>query len=61
MPPALRDRYQYYTRAIVERLRSSGYDKSITPLDVAVDDYARKYLMRDCRLDPARAESLAPA
>ena len=60
MPPALRDRYQYYTCATVDRLRSSGYDKSITPLDVAVDDYARNYLMRDGRLDPARAESFAP-
>src|ERR1700676_2900508 len=60
IPPALRDRYQYYTCATVDRLRSSGYDKMITPLDDAVEDYARNYLMPADRLDPARAESLAP-
>jgi ADP-L-glycero-D-manno-heptose 6-epimerase len=50
MPAALRDKYQYYTCATIDRLRASGYDRAITPLGDAVDDYARNYLIPDARL-----------
>jgi ADP-L-glycero-D-manno-heptose 6-epimerase len=50
MPPALRDRYQYYTCATIDRLRGSGYDAAITPLSEAVDDYVRNYLAPDLHL-----------
>jgi ADP-L-glycero-D-manno-heptose 6-epimerase len=50
MPPALRDKYQYYTCATINRLREAGYDKPITPLADAVEDYARNYLIPDAQL-----------
>ena len=53
MPLALRDKYQYCTVATIDRLRASGYDAPITPLDEAVTDYVRNYLIPDRRLDPA--------
>ncbi len=60
MPPALKNKYQYYTRARIDRLRAAGYDAPITPLADAVDDYVRKYLRPRLRLDPAAvSQSLA--
>lgn len=50
MPDALRARYQYYTRADISRLRSTGYDAPVTPLGDAVRDYAVEYLIPDRRL-----------
>jgi ADP-L-glycero-D-manno-heptose 6-epimerase len=45
MPDALRDRYQYHTQADNSRIREAGYDNTITPLDEAVADYVRNYLV----------------
>ncbi len=39
MPPILRDRYQYFTEARIEKLRDSGYDRPFTSLEEAVKDY----------------------
>jgi ADP-L-glycero-D-manno-heptose 6-epimerase len=50
MPDVLRAKYQYYTKADITKLRSSGYDKPITPLAAAVADYVRNYLVPDKRL-----------
>jgi ADP-L-glycero-D-manno-heptose 6-epimerase len=44
MPEAIRDKYQYYTRADIRKLRTRGYAASITPLDAAVRDYIVQYL-----------------
>ncbi len=44
MPPALRQKYQYYTCAPIQRLREAGYDEQITPLPEAVRDYIVNYL-----------------
>ncbi|HEY8314475.1 MAG TPA: ADP-glyceromanno-heptose 6-epimerase [Candidatus Baltobacteraceae bacterium] len=55
MPERLRDKYQYSTRARIERLRATGYDRAISPLAEAVDDYVRAYLVPDRRLDPTQA------
>jgi ADP-L-glycero-D-manno-heptose 6-epimerase len=38
MPEALREKYQYFTRADISRLRSTGYDAPVTSLDVAVKE-----------------------
>lgn len=54
MPPALRDKYQYCTRASIARLHGTGYDKAITPLGDAVEDYVCNYLLPERRLDPAQ-------
>ena len=41
MPESIRDKYQYYTRAELERVRASGYAAPITPLSEAVTRYVR--------------------
>jgi len=45
IPDQIRDKYQYYTCADIAKLRTSGYDGSITPLREAVAEYVRKYLV----------------
>jgi ADP-L-glycero-D-manno-heptose 6-epimerase len=51
MPPALIDRYQYFTEARMDRLRSMGYDRPFTSLEQGVSNYVRNYLATD---DPYR-------
>jgi ADP-L-glycero-D-manno-heptose 6-epimerase len=55
MPEQLREKYQYCTCATMDRLRANGYETPITPLDEAVEDYVRNYLIPGRRLDPAHA------
>jgi ADP-L-glycero-D-manno-heptose 6-epimerase len=50
MPPVLRDKYQYYTRADIAKLRSTGYERPMTPLTEAVTDYTCNYLATGKRL-----------
>ncbi len=50
MPEHLRDRYQYHTQADLSRIRNAGYTAETTPLDSAVADYVRNYLMKDNHL-----------
>ena len=46
MPEAIRDSYQYFTEARVDRLRGAGYNGGFTPLEDAVTLYVKGYL--DC-------------
>ena len=55
MPEAIRDKYQYFTEANLQKLRSAGYAAPVTSLENAVTDYVRNYLVPDRRLDPAIA------
>ncbi|MGI9074475.1 MAG: ADP-glyceromanno-heptose 6-epimerase [Bryobacteraceae bacterium] len=48
MPETLRDKYQYYTRANIAKLRAAGLTLPITPLNEAVSDYIHNYLL-PCR------------
>jgi ADP-L-glycero-D-manno-heptose 6-epimerase len=50
MPPTLRDKYQYFTRADISKLRASGYARPVTPLADAVKDYVQNYLVPGRRL-----------
>jgi len=50
MPEALREKYQYFTKAEIAKLRASGYDQPVTPLKEAVSDYVVNYLQHDRRL-----------
>ena len=43
-PAEIRDRYQYFTEARMERLRAAGYDRPMTPLEDGVRDYVQRYL-----------------
>jgi ADP-L-glycero-D-manno-heptose 6-epimerase len=45
MPEAIRDKYQYFTEAKIEKLLSTGYTQAITPLGEAVRDYVKSYLV----------------
>ena len=51
MPQTLIEKYQYFTEARMERLRSIGYDRPFTPLEKGISDYVRNYLATD---DPYR-------
>lgn len=43
-PMAIRDKYQYFTEARMERLRAAGYDRPATSLEDGVRDYVQTYL-----------------
>ncbi len=45
MPEGLRDRYQYFTQATIERIREAGYEEPIRSLEDGVADYVQAYLM----------------
>jgi len=45
MPDELRGKYQYRTQATVDRLRGAGYSTPFTPLEDAVSDYVRNFLV----------------
>ncbi len=46
MPQILRGKYQYFTEAPMEKLRTAGYASRFTPLEDAVRDYVTTYLSR---------------
>jgi ADP-L-glycero-D-manno-heptose 6-epimerase len=43
-PPDIRDKYQYFTEAKMEKLRSIGYSNSFYALEDAVEEYVQGYL-----------------
>lgn len=47
MPEHLKDRYQYYTKAEMGKLRGLGYDKPTTSLTDAIADYIQTYASQD--------------
>ena len=47
MPEHLRDRYQYYTKTEMGKLRALGYDKEASSLKDAIADYIRNYRMQE--------------
>lgn len=44
-PLDIRDKYQYFTEATMEKLKSIGYSKSFTSLEDGVKEYVQNYLM----------------
>jgi ADP-L-glycero-D-manno-heptose 6-epimerase len=44
MPDHLQGKYQYYTQANIDHLRSVGYNKPMTSLEDGVKDYVDTYL-----------------
>lgn len=44
MPADIRDKYQYFTEANMEKLRAAGYHMPFYSLEDGVDDYVRNYL-----------------
>jgi ADP-L-glycero-D-manno-heptose 6-epimerase len=47
MPETLRDKYQYFTEAKMDRLRQAGYTAEFTSLEDGVCDYVQNYLLKD--------------
>ena len=45
-PEAIRDRYQYFTEARIDRLRAAGYERPFTELETGVADYVQNHLSR---------------
>ncbi len=44
MPIDIRDKYQYFTEANMQKLKAAGYTDSFYTLEEGVDDYVRNYL-----------------
>ncbi len=49
-PADIRDKYQYFTEARMEKLRSAGFSSPFTTLEAGVADYVKTYLVPDARL-----------
>ncbi|MBK8490573.1 MAG: ADP-glyceromanno-heptose 6-epimerase [Saprospirales bacterium] len=45
-PEDIRDTYQYFTQANMQKLRSAGYTKPFWSLEKGVEDYVREYLLK---------------
>jgi ADP-L-glycero-D-manno-heptose 6-epimerase len=44
MPEDIRDTYQYYTQAAMQKIKAAGYNENMFSLEEGVDDYVRNYL-----------------
>jgi len=44
-PEDIRDKYQYFTEAKIQKLRNAGYGLDFTPLGSGVEDYVKNYLI----------------
>ena len=44
-PEDIREKYQYYTQADNQKIKSIGYPMDFTTLEAGVDDYVRNYLL----------------
>jgi ADP-L-glycero-D-manno-heptose 6-epimerase len=44
-PADIRDKYQYFTEAKMDKLRSIGYDRHFSTLEEGVGDYVKNYLI----------------
>jgi ADP-L-glycero-D-manno-heptose 6-epimerase len=47
MPEDIREKYQYFTQAKMQKLRDAGYENDFYSLEEGVDDYVRNYLSMD--------------
>ena len=45
-PEDIRDKYQYFTEANMDKLRSIGFDKPFSSLEDGVDEYVKEYLLK---------------
>jgi ADP-L-glycero-D-manno-heptose 6-epimerase len=46
MPIDIRDTYQYFTEASMEKLKAAGYKSGFTSLEEGVQDYVVHYLQK---------------
>lgn len=50
LPAEIADRYQYFTEAKMERIKTAGYSNEISSLETGVTDYVKNYLLKDLYL-----------
>jgi len=50
MPEHLRDKYQYFTEAKIDKLRNVGYNLPFRTLESGVDDYVKNYLYKEYKV-----------
>jgi ADP-L-glycero-D-manno-heptose 6-epimerase len=46
-PEDIRDKYQYFTEAEMQKLASAGYDKPFTGLEEGIHEYVKHYLLQE--------------
>ncbi len=46
MPDHLRNKYQYYTKAEIKKLRDVGYDKTFLDIESGAEDYVQNHLVK---------------
>ncbi|GJM60019.1 ADP-glyceromanno-heptose 6-epimerase [Persicobacter diffluens] len=46
-PEDIRDKYQYFTEAKMEKLKAAGYKKAFHTLEEGVTDYVKNYLLKE--------------
>jgi ADP-L-glycero-D-manno-heptose 6-epimerase len=46
MPEDIRDKYQYFTEANMQKLKDAGYSDDFYSLEEGVNDYVRNYLAK---------------
>ncbi|MGD1845697.1 MAG: ADP-glyceromanno-heptose 6-epimerase [Salibacteraceae bacterium] len=46
-PEDIRDKYQYFTEANMQKLREAGYDKPFHSLEAGIEDYVKNYLISE--------------
>lgn len=44
IPEDIRDKYQYFTEADMEKLRNAGYSNNFSSLEEGIEDYVKQYL-----------------
>jgi ADP-L-glycero-D-manno-heptose 6-epimerase len=46
-PEDIRDKYQYFTEATMDKLKAAGYTKEFYSLETGVEDYVKNYLVKN--------------
>jgi len=46
-PQDIRDKYQYYTEADMQKIKTAGYQEEFSSLEKGVEDYVANYLQKD--------------
>ncbi len=47
MPMDIRDKYQYFTEAVMDKLKKAGYEHEFYSFEDGIKDYVQNYLMTD--------------
>ncbi|MEC9492771.1 ADP-glyceromanno-heptose 6-epimerase [Flexistipes sp.] len=50
MPEDIRDKYQYFTEAKMNKLRNTGYDKDFHSLEEGIKDYVTNFLVQNYKI-----------